>query len=322
MKAITLRGYGDSDALTVTNIDAPAVVDQQVLVEVHAAGLDMGVWHQITGLPYLARTETGIVRPKHPVPGSDFAGRVVAVGRDVDGVAVGDEVFGTADGTFAEYAVTTVDRIAPRPRGLDAVEAAALPTSAVAALQALRDKARVQPDDRVLVIGASGGVGSYAVQMAKAFGADVTGVASPKKLDFVRGLGADHVIDYTQEEIDASGSHWDVILDGGGNRPVRLMRRVLSDRGTLVFFGGEQGGRWTGGTGRWLRGLLLSPFVPQHLRALTSSVRPDDLRTVTALVDATAVVPAIDQTFPLADVAAALGHLRAGRALGKVVITT
>lgn len=321
MKAITQADYGGPDTLTFSDIEAPVVAGQQVLVEVHAAGLDMGVWHQVTGLPYVARTATGIVRPENPVPGSDFAGRVVAVGSDVDLVAVGDEVYGTANGTFAEYAVTTVDRIAPRPPGLDAVEAAALPTSAVAALQALRDKARVQPDDRVLVIGASGGVGSYAVQMAKAFGAEVTGVASPAKLDFVRGLGADHVIDYTQEEIDSSGAYWDIILDGGGNRPVRLLRRTLSEHGTLVFFGGEKGGRWTGGTGRWLRGLLLSPFVPQHLRVLASNVQRDDLDVVTALVESDAVTPAVDRTFALADVPAALGHLRTGQTMGKVVIT-
>ena len=320
MKAITHARYGNTDTLTFDDIATPAPGDDQVVVAVDAAGLDMGVWHRMSGLPYLARTDSGLRRPRGSVLGSDFAGRVTAVGSAVVGVAIGDEVFGTADGTFAEHAITTPDRIAPRPRTLSAAEAASLPPSAVAALQALRDVAGVTANDRVLVIGASGGVGSYAVQIANALGAHVTGVASTPKLGHVRDLGAHDVIDYTRHDIDSTGETWDVVLDGGGNRPVRLLRRVLDEHGTLVFYGGEQGGRWTGGTGRWLRGLLLSPFVSQHLRVLASTVSRDALLDVTRLIDAGHIEGPVDRTFPLPDVPAAIDALRAGRIRGKAVI--
>ncbi|HAS09107.1 MAG TPA: NAD(P)-dependent alcohol dehydrogenase [Acidimicrobiaceae bacterium] len=320
MKAITQSRYGTTDRLTFDDIPTPVPEDDEVLVAIDAAGLDMGVWHRMSGLPYVARTDSGLRRPRRQVLGTDFAGRVAAIGSAVVGVAIGDEVFGTADGTFAEHATTTADRIAPRPSTLTAAESASMPTSAVAALQALSDKAEVIPGDRVLVIGASGGVGSYAVQIASALGAHVTGVASTPKLDHVRNLGAQDVIDYTQDDIDTTGHTWDVVLDGGGNRPVRQLRNVLTEDGVLVFYGGEQGGRWTGGTGRWLRGLLLSPFVSQRLRVLSSNVDRSTLLEVVRLTDAGRINAPIDRTFSLADVPAAIDALRAGTIRGKAIV--
>jgi NADPH:quinone reductase-like Zn-dependent oxidoreductase len=254
------------------------------------------------------------------VPGGDVAGLVAAVGANVTRFKVGDEVFGTCDGSFAKYATTTPDRLAPKPSNLDFEHAAAVPTSAVAALQALR-KGDVAAGNRVLILGAGGGVGSYAVQLAKALGAHVTGVCSTAKIDLVRSLGADDVIDYTHEDIDARGERWDVVLDGVGNRSLHRLRRVLAPRGTLVFFGGENGGRWTGGIGRWLRAMLLSPFLRQNLRVLSTVIRSEDLQALTKLIEAGDVVPAVDRTFPIADAAKAIEALRAGHVRGKVVLT-
>ncbi len=321
MKAITQRSYGSTDVLELSDIDEPDVGPDAVLVQVAAAGLDRGVVHLMEGLPYVIRTMGfGFRRPKHPVPGQDLAGRVVAVGRDVTRFTVGDEVLGTADGTWAEVAVTTEDRLVHRPSNLDAVQAAAVATSGVTALQAVRAKGGVQPGDRVLVLGASGGVGTYAVQVAAASGAEVTGVCSPGKADFVRALGATDVIDHTREAIDASGRRWDVVIDGAGGNSVRRLRRVLTPTGTLVLLGGEHGGRVTGGTGRWLRALALSPFVGQTLTVLSSKVTADDLQVLAELIEAGDVLPAVDRTFPLADAARSIDHMVAGRVRGKVVI--
>ena len=324
MKAIGQGNYGTAaqEVWRLEEIARPTIGDDDILIQVRAAALDMGTWHIMTGLPYLLRLIVpafGLRGPKHAVPGGDVAGVVAAVGANVTRFKVGDEVFGTCDGSVAEYATTTPDRLAPKPSNLDFEQAAAVPTSAVAALQALR-KGDVAAGDRVLILGAGGGVGSYAVQLAKTLGAHVTGVCSTGKIDLVRSLGADDVIDYTQEDIDAQGKHWDVVLDGVGNRSLRRLRRVLAPRGTLVFFGGE-GGRWTGGTGRWLRAMLLSPFLRQNLRVLSTVIRSEDLQALTELIEAGDVVPAVDRSFPIADAAKAIDELRAGHVRGKVVLT-
>ena len=324
MKAIVQGNYGTAaqEVWRLEEIARPTIGDDDILIQVRAAALDMGTWHIMTGLPYLLRLIVpafGLRGPKHAVPGGDVAGVVAAVGANVTRFKVGDEVFGTCDGSVAEYATTTPDRLAPKPSNLNFEQAAAVPTSAVAALQALR-KGDVAAGDRVLILGAGGGVGSYAVQLAKALGAHVTGVCSTGKIDLVRSLGADDVIDYTEEDIDAQVKHWDVVLDGVGNRSLRRLRRVLAPRGTLVFFGGE-GGRWTGGTGRWLRAMLLSPVLRQNLRVLSTVIRSEDLQALTELIEAGDVVPAVDRSFPIADAAKAIDELRAGHVRGKVVLT-
>lgn len=322
MKAVIRTEYGSTDVLSLTSIDEPTPGDGEVLVRVDAAGLDQGVWHLMTGLPYPVRVAGyGIRRPKHPVLGEDLAGTVVAVGAGVTRVAVGDRVFGTAPGTYAEHAVTSEARLVRTPSNLDQVQAGGLATSAIAALRALRDVAKVQPGDRVLILGASGGVGSAAVQLAKSFGAHVTGVASGAKLDFVRSLGADDVIDYRTTDVTRTGRRWDVVIDVAGNRPIRHLRRILEPRGRLVLVGGEDGGRWTGGMGRWLRAALVSLVSRQELAPLTPGGGAEHLDVLAELAAAGDLVPPIDRTVGLADVPRAIEDLRAGRVSGKVVVT-
>jgi len=262
----------------------------------------------------------GLRRPKAPVPGWAVAGTVEAVGQDVIGLAPGDEVFGTAQGSFAQYATARASRLAPKPAGLTFEQAAALPGSATTALQALRDHANLRPGQHVLVIGASGGVGTYAVELAKAFGAEVTGVSSTAKTDLVRAVGADHVLDYTREDPVAGRHRYDVIIDIGGNRRLAHLRRALTPRGTLVITGGE-GGRWLGGIDRNLRARLLSPFVRQKLTAFVARQRRADLMTLRDLAGSGAITPAIDRTYPLSQAATAVRHMAEGRARGKVVIS-
>ena len=247
-------------------------------------------------------------------------GAVEAVGAGVTTLRPGDEVFGIGEGTFAEYARARADKLAPRPTNLTFVQAAAVPISGLTALQGLRDRGRVRPGQRVLVIGASGGVGTYAVQIAKAFGADVTGVCSTTKVDLVRSLGADHVIDYTRTDIADGGQRYDVILDIGGHRSLTDLRRALTPRGTLVIVGSETGGRWLGGMDRTLRVLLVSPFVGQQLRALLSSENAADLVVLAELIESGKVTPAIDRTYPLSETPAAIQHMQDGHARGKLVI--
>jgi NADPH:quinone reductase-like Zn-dependent oxidoreductase len=323
MRAVVQDRYGaDPDAvLAVAEVGRPAIGDHDVLVRVAAAGVDMGTWHCMSGMPYAMRlTGFGVRAPKALNPGRALAGTVEAVGRSVTSVAVGDEVYGATAGSFAQYASVPADRLARKPWNLTSVQAAAVPISGATALQAVR-KAGVQPGQRVLVVGASGGVGSFAVQIAKAMGATVTGVCSTPKVGFVEVLGADRVVDYRTEDI-ADGAHeYDVILDIGGSRRLRDLRRALAPKGTLVIVGGETDGRWLGGFDRSLRAVALSPFVGQTLGLLTSTEKAaalDDLRT---MVEAGLVTPAIDRTFPLAEAAAAIRHVRDGRARGKVVVT-
>lgn len=322
MYAVVADRYGSPDVLEHRVIGRPTPAEGEVLVRVHAAGVDRGVWHLVTGLPYLVRAMGyGLRKPKNPVPGLDFAGEVAAVGASVTRFRAGDRVFGICEGSFAQYACASEANIAPIPTGLDYFQSAALPASGLAALQAVQDEAKVQPGDSVLVIGASGGVGSYAVQLAKAIGAEVTGVCSTAKAEFVRSIGADRVIDYTHEDVTRLPKRYDVILDLAGNRPLSRLRRILAPNGTLVIAGGEEGGRWFGGQGRPLRASLMSPFVGQRLRWQLPRGRPGALDELAGLVAAGQVRPLVDRTYPLVEAADAIGALVSGRATGKLVVT-
>ena len=322
MKAIAQDRYGSADVLEFRDIEEPVVGENDVLVRVHAAGCGPDVWHLMTGMPYLARPMIGLRRPKLAVRGWDVAGTVEAVGANVIDFQPGDEVIGTADGSFAELVVTRSEKLVPKPANLSFEQAAAVPVSGTTALRAVRDGGKVQLGQNVLVIGAAGGVGSLAVQIAKAFGAVVTGVCSTSKMDLVRSLGADEVIDYTREDFANGVRHWDVIIDTAGRRPLSRLRRALAPKGTLVIVGGDGGGRWTGGFFRGiLRAPLVSLFVGQRLRGLSSKVKQEDLVALKQLVEAGKVTPIIDQAYPLSNTPEAIRHLEEGHARGKVVIT-
>jgi len=322
MQAILQDTYGSADVLRLARINLPEIAANEVLLRVQAAGLDRGAWHLMTGTPYLLRLAFGIGKPKNPVLGREVAGTVVAVGPAVTRFSAGDEVYGVGRGTFAEYAAAREDKLARRPANVTFEQAAVTPVSALTALQALTDAGRVKQGDRVLVIGASGGVGSHAVQLAKSFGADVTGVCSTAKLDMVRSLGADHVIDYTSEDF-ADGAHrYDLILDIAGNPAPSRLRHALATTGTAVLVGGEEGGSLTGGMGRQLRAVVLSLFVRQRLTSVLCKERSADLEKLTELIEAGKLTPSIDRTYPLDQVAQAMRHLAAGKARGKIAITT
>jgi len=321
MRAVVHRQYGGSEQLRLDEIDAPKPGPGDVLVRVRAAGVDRGTWHLMTGLPYAVRLGFGLRRPKFPIPGRDVAGVVEAVGDEVTRVAVGDAVIGTADGSFAEQAVVPQHRVAHAPAGLAMEQAAVLPVSGLAALQAVREAGRVHAGQQVLVIGASGGVGSYAVQIAAADGAVVTGVASGAKTDLVRRLGATRLIDYTREDIDGDGTRYDVIIDLAGNRPPAQLRHSLTPAGTLVIAGGESGGRWLGGTQRQLAAMTRSPFVHQRLTALLSRENGEDLTTLSNLVEQGLLRPTLERTYALHEAGKAIDHLAAGHVRGKVALT-
>ncbi len=324
MKAIVQDVYGSADTLRFGDIEMPVIGDDEVLVRVRAAGVDPGVWHLMTGRPYLVRLMgMGVRRPKVPVRGRDLAGVVEAAGSRVTRFRPGDEVYGvTTAGSFAEYARSRGSHLARMPANLSFEQAAAVPISGVTALQGLRDVGLVQPGQRVLVIGAAGGVGSFAVQLAHAFGARVTGMCSTAKIDLVRSIGADDVIDYTREEVDARGPQFDLILDTAGRRPVSLLRRALTPHGTLAIVGGEGGGRWLGGFDRQiLRAPVRSVFSSQRLRAVTAKERSEDLEYLTTLIEEGKVTPAIDRTFPLREAPEAIRYLAQGHPGGKVVVT-
>ena len=324
MKAIVQDEYGSApaDVLRLAEVPRPPSTDDEVLVRVHAASVDRGTWHIMAGLPYPIRVAGfGLRRPNALNPGRSFAGTVEAVCRDVTGFKPGDEVYGTGEGSFAEYMSARPGRLAAKPANLSFEQAAAVPISGQTALQAVRDKAHVQPGQKVLIIGASGGVGTFAVQIAKAFGAEVTGVCSTAKVEFVRSLGADHVIDYTSEDL-ADGEHrYDVILDMGGNRRLSHLRRALTPKGTLVLVGGETDGRWIGGFDRGPRAQLLSLLVSQKLGTFVAKENTEDLVALRELLEAGTIAPAIDQTYPLGEVAAAIRHMVEGQSRGKSVIT-
>jgi len=321
MKAITRHRYGSTDELEFEELPRPEIRDDQVLVRVAAAGVGRDVWHLMTGMPYLMRVAGfGVRAPKQPIIGRDVAGTVESVGAGVTRFRPGDEVFGTADGSFAEYAVAEQDHLAAKPAALGFGEAAALPVSGTAALEAAR-RGRIQPGQRVLITGASGGVGSLAVQIARSMGAEVTGVASTTKTDLVRSLGAAHVVDYTREDFTRNGVRYDVVLDIAGNRRLRDLRRALTPKGRLVIVGGEGGDRLTGGVHRQLRAVLLSPFVGQTLTTFISKELGEDLDELARLTDAGQLRPAIDRTWSLGEAADAIGHLQDGHARGKTVLT-
>jgi NADPH:quinone reductase-like Zn-dependent oxidoreductase len=323
MRAVVQDVYGAAaaDVLRLADVARPTIGANEILVRVRAASVDRGTWHIMAGLPYPIRAAGfGLRRPKSLNPGRSVAGTVESVGAQVTAFAAGDDVYGTCDGSFAEYAVAVAGRLAPKPPSLSFEQAAAIPVSALAALQAVRDRAKVQRGQRVLVIGASGGVGSFAVQIAKAFGAEVTGVCSTAKTELVRALGADHVVDYTREDFAETEHRYDAIVDIGGNSSLSRLRRALTPRGTLVIAGGETDGRWLGGTDRQIRAQLLSPLVSQKLGTFIASENAEDLAALGELVEAGKLVAAVDRTYPLAETAAAIGYVQEGRARGKVVI--
>ena len=331
MRAMTQDRYGSADVLALADIDRPVAGDDEVLIRVRAAGVGPDVWHLMTGLPYFVRLMgVGLRRPKARIVGRDVAGSVEAVGKDVTEFQPGDEVFGSCRGAFAEYACAGTGGedgigghgvLAPKPVNLTFEQAAGVPTSACSALQGLREAGGIQAGQSVLIVGASGGVGTFAVQLAKEFGAQVTGVCSTAKVDLVRSIGADHVIDYTREDFAGGAQRYDLILDTAGRRSLSHLRRALTPRGTLVIVGGEGGGRLTGGFERQLRAVLLSRFVDQRLLALTAVDRREDLLFLKDLIEAGKLTPVIDKTYPLDEAPKALADADEGHGRGKRIIT-
>jgi len=321
MRAIVQDAYGSSSVLRLGDIDRPEIAANEVLVEVVAAGMDRGTWHSMAGKPYLMRIMGfGFRRPKNRVPGLDVSGTVVAVGPEVSRFKPGDEVFGMSRGAFAEYAAVREDKLAHKPANLSFEQAAVVPISAGTAIQGLRDSGHIEPGQKVLIIGASGGVGTYAVQLAKAFGAEVTGVSSTAKVELIRSIGADRVVDYTRDDYLDGSNQYDLILDIGGNNSLSRLRRVLTPKGTLVIVGGEEGGSVTGGFGRQISALLVSMFVSQRLTMLASKERFTDLEALRPFLEDNQVTPVIDRTYSLAEVPNAMRHLEAGLAKGKIAI--
>lgn len=320
MRAATQFRYGPPSVVTVTEVPRPRPGPGEVLVQVGAVSLHPGDHFVMSGEPRLVRLVFGLRRPRNPVPGRDLAGVVAAVGPGVTTLGVGDAVFGWVNGgALAEYVVAPADHLVPRPAALSAEEAAAVPTSAMTALQALRDIARVQPGQTVLVTGASGGVGSFAVQIALVLGAEVTGVCSTRNLELVRSLGADHVLDYTSTDVTTGTQRYDVILDSVEAQPLASMRRALAPTGTLIPNSGH-GGRWVGPLGRIARARMLSGVTRQRLRPFTSTSRRADLLTLAELLTAGLVTPVIDRRYPLEQAAEALRHVDTGHARGKVMV--
>ncbi|MGZ5422871.1 MAG: NAD(P)-dependent alcohol dehydrogenase [Aeromicrobium sp.] len=324
MAAIVQETYGPSpeDVLRVGEVATPTIGDNEVLVRVSASSVDRGTWHVMAGLPYPIRLAGfGLRQPKALNPGRCVAGVVEAVGDDSSELKQGDQIFGISEGgSFAEYVAARANKLTRKPANLTFEQAAAVPISGLTALQAVRDKAHVTPGQTVLIIGASGGVGTFAVQVAKAFGAEVTGVCGPTKVDLVRSIGADHVIDYTVEDIADSERRYDVILDIGGNRRLSHLRRAMTDTGQLVIVGGETDGRWLGGSDRQIRAVLLSKLVSQKLGTFISSENAADLAALRELIEAGKVTPVIDRTYPLHETAAAIRYVQEGHARGKVII--
>ena len=320
MKAIFHDSYGSTDVLEFRDLDPPHMGDDEVLVRVHAAGVNRGDGLAVEGIPYAARLAYGLTRPKHNIPGTDVAGTVEAIGGDVTVLEPGDEVFGWSTGAFAEYTSTAASMLVRKPARLTFEQAAATPTTGVAALQGLRDVGQLQAGQHVLVIGASGGVGTFAVQIAKAFGAQVTGVCSTRNVDLVRSTGADHVIDYTREDFTRHEPRHDLILDMVGKETLSSSRRALRTRGTYVVVGGGNPRSITG-VGRFAKALTLSPYVRQRLRPLFSKKNPEDLVSLRELLDTGKVLPVIDAVYDQRDTPEALGHVQTGHARGKVVIT-
>jgi NADPH:quinone reductase-like Zn-dependent oxidoreductase len=324
MRAIVQDAYESADVLQPRDIDRPSIGDGEVLIQVRAAGVDPGVWHLMSGRPYLVRAMGfGLTKPRVAVRGRDVAGVVESVGVGVTRIRPGDEVYGTCEsGSFAEFAAAPEGQLALKPSNLTFEQAASVPISGVTALQGVRDSGEVAAGQHVLVIGAAGGVGSFAVQFAKALGATVTGFCSASKVELVRSLGADDVIDYTRHEVDGGGPKYDVIIDTAGNRPLSLLKRAMTPTGTLVIVGGEHGGgALLGGFDRQLRAPILSLFGKQRLRGLVAKEGVQDLETVTGFIESGAVTPLIDRAYALIDAAEAIRYLSEGHAAGKVVVS-
>ena len=322
MQAIVADRYGEADVLRLDEVERPVPKDDEVLVRVRAASLNAGDWHVMRGDPYLIRVMGyGLRRPKHPIQGQDVAGVVEQIGRDVTRFAVGDEIFGYGQGTFAELVAVPEAQLQASPRNLTLEEAATLPVAGLAALHALRDQARVEPGHRVLVIGAAGGVGQFTVLLAKAYGCEVTGVASTPNLERLRELGADQVIDYTAEDFAARGPHYDVVVRIAGDRTVADCRRALKPKGTLVIVGGGTYGKWLGGMERFVGTMLLNLFTRQRLKPFISVCNGDDLLALKQLVEEHDLHPSIGRRYPLADTPEAMRDLGSGHTRGKLVIT-
>jgi NADPH:quinone reductase-like Zn-dependent oxidoreductase len=320
MKAMVYEKFGTPEVLQLRDVEKPALTDDGVLVRVHASSVNPYDWHMLTGLPYMARMSAGLRKPKDHVLGVDFAGVVEAVGKDVNHFQSGDEVFGARNGAFAEY-VCVRNAIAPKPSNLTFEQAAAVPLAAITALQGLRDKGRIQAGHKVLINGASGGVGTFAVQIAKAFGADVTGVCSTPNVETARSLGADHVIDYTQEDFTRGGQRFDLMLDIGGNRTWSECKRVLKDDGNLVFVGGPKTNRLVGPMGNYLRVSLISRVGTRRAHLFLAKTNRADLEVLQELLSNGKVTPVIDRQYELSEVGAALSYVGAGHARAKVVVS-
>jgi NADPH:quinone reductase-like Zn-dependent oxidoreductase len=316
--------YGPPDVLKLAEVERPTPKDYEVLLKVHAASVNPADWHLLRGDPYIARLQLGLRKPKHRVLGCDVAGRVEAVGKNVTTLRPGDGVFGSpfmhGFGAFAEHVSVSEDLLAPKPANLSFEQAAAVPLAASTALQGLRDHGGIEPGHKVLIIGASGGVGTFAVQIAKSFDAEVTGVCSTRNVEMVRSLGADHVIDYTQEDFARNGQNYDLIFQLAGTRSPTECRRALTSKGTLVLSSGESDGRWIGPLDRVIKALVLSPFVSQELASFTVKPNKEDLRFLKQLLETSKLHPVIDRTYPLAEVPEAIRYLENGHARGKVVI--
>jgi NADPH:quinone reductase-like Zn-dependent oxidoreductase len=320
MKAIVYRCYGSPDVLALEDVDRPAVADDEVLVRVRAASANPLDWHYMRGTPYIMRMDAGVGAPKVAQLGVDFAGTVETVGRNVKRFRPGDEVFGARQGAFAEYVAVRESRsLVPKPANVTFEQAASVPIAAVTALQALRDKGGIQAGQKVLINGASGGVGTFAVQIAKSFGADVTGVCSTRNVELVRSIGADRVIDYTREDFTTSEERYDLILDMVGNHPLMRLRRVMAPDGTLVIVGGKEG-KWISPMDRPIKALLLSPFVSQEMVMLLAQLNAADLAFLANLMQTGQLTPVIDRRYPLSETAEAIRYLEDGHARGKVVI--
>jgi NADPH:quinone reductase-like Zn-dependent oxidoreductase len=325
MKAVVYTRFGPPDVLEIRDIKKPVPNDDQILVKVRAASVNPYDWHFIRGTPYIMRVMmAGIRKPKDPRLGVDYAGTVEAVGKNVTQFKPGDEVFGNKSGAFAEYLCARADRaVVLKPANITFEQAAGVPVAALTALQGIRDKGKVQPGQNVLINGASGGVGTFAVQIAKSFGADVTGVCSGRNVDLVRSLGADHVIDYTKEDFSKGDERYDVILDNVGTQPLSGFRRVLKPNGICVMIGGggPNEGKWVGPMARPIKALLMSPFISQKIGMMMAEGNKDDLNILADLMQSGKVTPVIDRTYPLREIREAIRYLETGRARGKVIIT-
>jgi NADPH:quinone reductase-like Zn-dependent oxidoreductase len=323
MKALAYDKYGSPDVLELREIETPVVTDDGVLVRIHAASVNPVDWHSLTGMPYLVRMQAGLRKPKSEVLGVDFAGTVDEVGRNVKQFQPGDEVFGARNGSFAEYVCVREERaVAQKPAGVTFEQAAAVPVAAISALQGLRDKGQIRPGQKVLINGASGGVGTFAVQIAKSFGAEVTGVCSTRNVDLVRSIGADHVVDYTQEDFTQGGERYDLMLDIAGNRSWSDCSRVLDAKGTLVVVGGPKGNRWLGPLSQALKLRLGSIGGSRRVVApFLAKINKEDLVVLQELLEAGTVTPVIDKQYSLSEVPEALRYLGEGHARGKIVVT-